>query len=341
MVAARLVNSTWRRVVVRRSTSGCRARGSHHPHASSTTTVATNRPRVRPLPQPQPPPSETASSRHTSATDNPIPPIRSKRAASAHTGLRHHGEHQCRCHHTKSGGGPEQHVPVEMAGDQGGGGQPESGANAERGTHRRGRPAEPFRRKLVAHDADTQRDNSRRQSLQRAADRQRRQAASQRGRARADRQQQEADQQQAPLAVHVAETLQRAGRPARLTIGPWTHANLDNTPSREALTFALALARGEQPPERAPVRLYVMGEEAWRDFASWPPPGYPSRRMHLQPGGGLSTAVPGESEPDRYRYDPAEPTPAVGGARQRRSQGQHQTGGPPGRAHLHHPRPRS
>jgi putative CocE/NonD family hydrolase len=58
-----------------------------------------------------------------------------------------------------------------------------------------------------------------------------------------------------------------------------------------------------------------MGEDAWRDFPSWPPPGYPGRRFHLRPGGGLAAAEPVESAADRYRYDPADPTPAVGGVR--------------------------
>ncbi|MGC9665084.1 CocE/NonD family hydrolase [Planosporangium sp. 12N6] len=109
--------------------------------------------------------------------------------------------------------------------------------------------------------------------------------------------------------------LQDAGRPARLTVGPWTHLDLDGTAVREAVEFGLAHARGEQPPERAPVRLYVMGEEAWRDFDSWPPAGYAARRFHLRPGGALASEPPGESAPDRYRYDPADPTPAVGGVR--------------------------
>jgi putative CocE/NonD family hydrolase len=115
--------------------------------------------------------------------------------------------------------------------------------------------------------------------------------------------------------------LQEAGRPARLTVGPWTHITLDPTPMREAIDFGLAHARGEQPPERAPVRLYVMGEEAWRDFDEWPPPGYAPQRFHLQPGGVLSTEPPGDSSPDRYRYDPADPTPAVGGVRMNRDSG--------------------
>jgi len=112
--------------------------------------------------------------------------------------------------------------------------------------------------------------------------------------------------------------LQEAGRPARLTIGPWTHTSLGvfRTSLRETLGFGLAHARGVDPPERAPVRLFVMGEEAWRDFGSWPPPGYAAQRFHLQPGGGLSgEPPPGGWPPDRYRYDPADPTPAAGGVR--------------------------
>jgi putative CocE/NonD family hydrolase len=41
----------------------------------------------------------------------------------------------------------------------------------------------------------------------------------------------------------------------------------------------------------------------------------PIRYQHwyLQPGSGLAKAPPPDSEPDHYRYDPADPTPAVGG----------------------------
>nr|WP_312871435.1 CocE/NonD family hydrolase [Amycolatopsis acididurans] len=115
--------------------------------------------------------------------------------------------------------------------------------------------------------------------------------------------------------------LQEAGTPARLTVGPWTHLSFDPLPQHEALEFALPCARGERPPERAAVRLYVMGEEAWRDFESWPPPGYSPRRFHLQPAGGLAPAVPTHAEPDAYRYDPADPTPAAGGVRMVRDAG--------------------
>jgi putative CocE/NonD family hydrolase len=125
-----------------------------------------------------------------------------------------------------------------------------------------------------------------------------------------------------PGQVRDFRILQEAGRPARLTIGPWTHVTPDGTAIREALEFGLAHSRGEQPPERAPVRLYVMGEEAWRDFDSWPPSGYAPQRFHLHPGGALSTEPPpGDGTPGWYRYDPADPTPAAGGVRMVRDSG--------------------
>lgn len=120
--------------------------------------------------------------------------------------------------------------------------------------------------------------------------------------------------------------LQEAGRSARLTVGPWGHLSPHGTPISEAVEFGLAHARGEVPPERAPVRLFVMSgagekEGEWRDFAAWPPVGYAPRRFHLGAGGVLG-GEPGErAAHDTYRYDPADPTPAVGGVRMGRGAG--------------------
>ncbi len=114
------------------------------------------------------------------------------------------------------------------------------------------------------------------------------------------------------------KALQAAGRPARLTVGPWAHS-MTAAPMEmgmlELLDFGMAHARGEQPTEREPVRLFVQGAREWRDFRTWPPEGYAPQRFHLQPDGGLATEPPAESAPDGYRYDPADPTPAVGGSR--------------------------
>ncbi|MFI6516712.1 CocE/NonD family hydrolase [Spirillospora sp. NPDC050679] len=110
--------------------------------------------------------------------------------------------------------------------------------------------------------------------------------------------------------------LRAAGRRPYLTIGPWFHA--DQRMMRGSIGEALSWFRAhllDDPSElrEQPVKLYVTGAEEWREFPEWPVPGMRERRWNLQPGGGLSPDVPPESEPDRYRYDPAHPTPFLGG----------------------------
>lgn len=123
------------------------------------------------------------------------------------------------------------------------------------------------------------------------------------------------------------QRLRDAGRHPSLLIGPWFHgqfASLSVT-TRDALDWLDAHMKGKQTSLRAnPVRLFVMGANEWRDFADWPPPAR-QQRWHLRPHGGLALSEPPSvAEPDHYRYDPANPTPAVGGnslgARQRMGQ---------------------
>jgi putative CocE/NonD family hydrolase len=63
-----------------------------------------------------------------------------------------------------------------------------------------------------------------------------------------------------------------------------------------------------------PVKVHVQGHGGgWRDLDDWPPPSEPTR-WYLHPFGRLARTPPASSsEPDRYRYDPADPTPSVGG----------------------------
>ena len=63
-----------------------------------------------------------------------------------------------------------------------------------------------------------------------------------------------------------------------------------------------------------PVTVHVQGEGgSWRGFDSWPPPAT-ATRWYLHEGGRLSRDAPlTAAPPDRFRYDPADPTPAVGG----------------------------
>jgi uncharacterized protein len=63
-----------------------------------------------------------------------------------------------------------------------------------------------------------------------------------------------------------------------------------------------------------PVTIQVQGEGGgWRHFDDWPPVA-DSQRWYLHTGGRLAPEVPRTpSPPDPYLYDPADPTPSVGG----------------------------
>lgn len=109
--------------------------------------------------------------------------------------------------------------------------------------------------------------------------------------------------------------MRAAGREVRLTVGDFTHPALSGMAAslRDTLEFSRERAGLQPVAARPAVRLRVMGADTWRDFDSWPPAATPTT-WYLQPGGGLSEAEP---EADRgtsgYRYDPADPTPTVGG----------------------------
>ncbi len=112
--------------------------------------------------------------------------------------------------------------------------------------------------------------------------------------------------------------LRQAGQQPFLTIGPWAHTS----PSifvpliRETLAWLRMQLLGDARLLRsAPVRLFVMGRNEWVDFPDWPPPGYAPQPWFLQSAYGLAPTPPTRAAaPDRYRYDPADPTPAVGGS---------------------------
>lgn len=109
--------------------------------------------------------------------------------------------------------------------------------------------------------------------------------------------------------------LRAAGARPHLTIGPWTHGGggLLAASVRESIDWLRAQLRGERDGLRSkPVRLYVTGADQWREYEDWPPPADETRRWYLGPGGAL-TPDPRPSTMDQFRYDPADPTPTVGG----------------------------
>jgi len=124
-----------------------------------------------------------------------------------------------------------------------------------------------------------------------------------------------------PWLLEDFATLQAAGRRPQLIIGPWTHTaeGLVAAGTREGLAWLRGHLLGDERLLRpASVRLFVTGERAgggWRELSAWPPPGTGERRLWLAAGGLLQEDAPGEhaGAADRYRYDPADPTPSLGG----------------------------
>jgi uncharacterized protein len=118
-----------------------------------------------------------------------------------------------------------------------------------------------------------------------------------------------------PYMLDEFHVLSQAGVDTQLVVGPWPHASAAGLLAgfREGLAwFDLHLRHQEARPMQAPVRIEVMGGGGTRPLPGWPPP-VGERRWYLQPGHGLAETPPVASEPDRFRYDPADPTPAVGG----------------------------
>lgn len=110
--------------------------------------------------------------------------------------------------------------------------------------------------------------------------------------------------------------LRDAGRQPYLTIGPWAHSSMGVMAAgmRESLAWFNAHLLGDHSQlTKWPVRVFVTGANEWRSLPDWPPPDAQPQRFYLQPDQGLAINPPGASAPDHYRYDPADPTPAVAG----------------------------
>lgn len=63
------------------------------------------------------------------------------------------------------------------------------------------------------------------------------------------------------------------------------------------------------------VTYYLMGANEWRVADDWPVPDAKQAAFYMGPNGTLTTQPPSQSStPDRYTYDPNDPTPTVGGS---------------------------
>ncbi|MDQ3722363.1 MAG: CocE/NonD family hydrolase [Actinomycetota bacterium] len=113
---------------------------------------------------------------------------------------------------------------------------------------------------------------------------------------------------------------QAAGRTTQLIVGPWVHTSpgLIAAGMREALAWLRAHVLGDDRlVRRDAISVFITGEPAggWRALESWPPPDTGERRLWVGAGGRLQDIEPDDAPAagDRYRYDPAHPTPSLGG----------------------------
>ena len=161
---------------------------------------------------------------------------------------------------------------------------------------------------------------------------------------------------------------ERGTRPPRLMVGPWTHGNFESTLGdldfgigsseyfldyRGDLTDAHlrwfdATLKGEENALQGtpPVKLFVMGENRWRGYEEWPPPGSREEEWFMISDGSLRREPGGAGdEPASYDYDPAGPRPdrgrchPPGGHPPPRAAGPARDRSPPRRARLHEPGP--
>jgi uncharacterized protein len=129
--------------------------------------------------------------------------------------------------------------------------------------------------------------------------------------------------------------LRDAGREARLIVGPWNHTSGFNDDMPIIFGEALRWLRAHLAPDAElspqPVRVHVGAIGAagrWRELADWPPADARPVLWRLTAGGTLTAGGErddGDSRDDSggaqdagggvssFRYDPAAPTPSVGG----------------------------
>jgi putative CocE/NonD family hydrolase len=132
-----------------------------------------------------------------------------------------------------------------------------------------------------------------------------------------------------------------ARRGQRLMMGPWHHAvplaNLVGSVDFGLQSSPVSVdidgiqlrwfdhwlkARKDALDAIAPVRLFTMGINQWRDEKEWPVPGTDFRRFYLHSrgrasgaagDGALSTEHPQSEPADVYLYNPMDPAPTMGG----------------------------
>jgi putative CocE/NonD family hydrolase len=127
------------------------------------------------------------------------------------------------------------------------------------------------------------------------------------------------------------ENRRRLGGP--LTVGPWSHGPATASVGRLDFGF-FASGQAAQLEQRelaflasagtdsgaasagssdSAVRIFVMGDNVWRDEPAWPLERAVPTRYHLHGDGRLATDEPADDAPRTFTHDPADPVPTLGG----------------------------
>jgi uncharacterized protein len=101
-----------------------------------------------------------------------------------------------------------------------------------------------------------------------------------------------------------------------LTVGSWIHTQLMSvgapTVIRETLEWLDTHLGGQPAKPRSPVRVHVTND-GWIDLPDWAPE-MTGQVLYLQPAHRLSADPPADTAaPSTFTYDPADPTPTIGG----------------------------
>jgi uncharacterized protein len=120
-----------------------------------------------------------------------------------------------------------------------------------------------------------------------------------------------------PQTLAQYQHLRGRGVPTAVTIGSWTHNQLltrgGPTVLRESLAWLDAHLAGSTPAcERPPVRVEI-NRQGWLTMADWPPAST-ELQLYLRPAHLLGGQAPAaDAAPSRFTFDPAAPTPTIGG----------------------------
>ena len=127
-----------------------------------------------------------------------------------------------------------------------------------------------------------------------------------------------------------------AAKNTRIIIGPWGHVSGVHPDAKKGARLGAMIKdlmvfdwydnwlRGEPNSvnESAPIKIYVMGKNVWRDEQEWPLARTRYTKLYLHSGGDantregdgeLSLEKPADEPFDSYSYDPRDPVPTLGG----------------------------